>query len=92
MSAPKVRLRGGVASLRVSERRSRKLRMMRMMVLGRVMMVVMLQRRGLMTLRHHLHHVTHGRRVVGDHPWVVLLEVVAQCLFGSLGGGKNNAY
>ena len=40
-----------------------------------------------MTLRHHLHHVTHRRHGVvdGDHSRVVLLEMmVAQRLFGPL--------
>ena len=41
-----------------------------------------------MTLRHHLHHVTHVV-VDGDHRWVVLLlEMMAQRLLGSLSGDK----
>lgn len=37
-------------------------------------------------LWHHLYHVAHGWHIVidGDHSWVVLLIMVAQCLLGSL--------
>lgn len=44
-----------------------------------------------MALRHHLHHVAHGRhRVVdGNHSWVVLLEMMPQRLFGSLRRGTG---
>lgn len=39
-----------------------------------------------MMLRHHLHDVSHvcNRVVDGNHSWVVLMEMMAQCLFGSL--------
>lgn len=47
-----------------------------------------------MALRHHLHHVAHGRhRVVdGNHSWVVLLEMMPQRLFGSLSGDFKNTH
>lgn len=45
-----------------------------------------------MTLRHHLHHVTHVV-VDGDHRWVVLLlEMMAQRLFGSLEIKRSNIH
>lgn len=57
----------------------------------RVRMVAVLERRRLVTLRHHVHHVTHGGHGVvdGHHSRVVLLEMMAQCLFGSLRGGTG---
>lgn len=47
-----------------------------------------------MTLRYHLHHVTHGchRVVDADHSWVVLLEMMTQRLFGSLSGGQKTKH
>lgn len=38
--------------------------------------------------------MTHGcdRVIDGAHSWVVLLEMMAQCLFGSLSGDKNQRH
>lgn len=57
----------------------------------RVRMMAVLERRRLVTLRHHVHHVTHRRHGVvdGHHSRVVLLEMMAQSLFGSLRGGTG---
>lgn len=78
-----VRRRWGVASLLVGEGRGWKVRMV---VVGVGVVVV---RRGLtarMMLRHHVHHTTHGCHGVvgGSHSGVVLREMVALHLFGSL--------
>lgn len=76
--------RRSMASRLVAEGWSRQVRV-------RVRMMAVLERRRLVTLRHHVHHVTHGRHGVvdGHHSRVVLLEMMAQCLFGSLRGGTG---
>lgn len=79
--------RWSLASLVVGDGWSRKLPVMSVVVMMvRVLVVVLLlQWRCLLALRHHLHHVAHRRDGVVDvdHAWVVLLVMVAHRLLGS---------